>query len=142
MSKGGAPRFSEEWLAQRLKTTAAAQPTPPKPSKYRSEKTEVDGVKFDSRAEASRWQQLELMEKAGVISSLQRQVPFELAPAVMLDGRTKPPIRYFADATYMENGALIVEDTKSAITRKKPEYRIKKHLMRHIHGIEIREYQK
>lgn len=107
--------------------------------KFGNEKTTVDGVKFDSRVEATRWQQLEMMEKAGIITNLRRQVAFELAPPVKLNGKTKPALRYFADACYTEDGIDVVEDTKSPSTKKTAIYRAKKHLMATVHGIEIRE---
>ena len=44
--------------------------------KYHNKKTEIDGIVFDSRKEALRWHELKLMENAGLISDLRRQVPF------------------------------------------------------------------
>lgn len=140
MSKGGVARFSEEWLAQRLKATAVEQPAPPKASKYRSHKIEVDGVRFDSKAEAARWHELKLMEKAGLISDLQLQVPFELIPARRkLNGKIEHSCTYIADFVYFENGIRTVEDVKGMPTK---EYIVKRKLMFFIHGIEIREFHK
>jgi hypothetical protein len=118
------------------------EPAAPKREKYASEKT-VDpaGEKFDSRKEARRWAQLKQMAAAGQIHDLKRQVSFVLAPSVKLDGepRKKPAIRYFADYTYIQDGQLVVEDTKSRPTRKLAAYRIKKHLMATVHNIQIKE---
>ena len=50
-------------------------------NKYRNIKTEVDGIKFDSKREAQRYQELKLLEKGGVISNLELQPKFELLPA-------------------------------------------------------------
>ena len=50
-------------------------------SKYNSKKTVVDGQKFDSKKEANRYQELVLLEKAGVIKNLSRQVKFVLIPS-------------------------------------------------------------
>lgn len=47
--------------------------TAPKRNKYRAVKTVVDGITFDSKKEAARWQELKLLEKAGEISHLERQ---------------------------------------------------------------------
>ena len=119
-----------------------AQQTPRKPerrAKYGNKKTVVNGITFDSAKEAARWQKLQLLEAAGHIQDLRRQVAFELAPAVVLDGRKKPALRYFADLVYMEDGLLVVEDVKSEITRKNPVHRIKKHLMATVHKIFIKE---
>ena len=73
----------------------------------------VDGVRFDSRKEAGRWAELQLMEKAGVISGLARQVPIGLegrdGPILTATGRQ---MTYRADFTYEENGERVVEDAK------------------------------
>jgi hypothetical protein len=49
-------------------------------SKYRNKKVLVDGVAFDSKKEAKRYRELKLMEDAGMISRLERQVKFDLLP--------------------------------------------------------------
>jgi hypothetical protein len=107
--------------------------------KYRNKKVEHDGMKFDSKAELARFLTLKTLERAGHIQQLRRQVPFALVPAVVLDGRTKPAIRFFADFTYQEDGVLVVEDVKSPVTRNTDAYRMKKHMMKCFHGIEIKE---
>lgn len=151
---GNAIRWTPEALAeyqrrtQRLtrgKGAAAPDPVAPaapkKESKYRSRKVERDGVTYDSNKEATRALVLERMQAAGEISDLRRQVAFVLAPAVRLAGemRQKPALRYWADFTYLQNGVLVVEDVKSAPTRTKESYRIKKHLLATVHGIHIKE---
>ena len=112
-------------------------------SKYRNVKTTVNGMTYDSAKEARRHQELLLLERAGKIEALERQKPFVLVGSVFLDGRRKPPIRYYADFCYRvcDNGDYyrVVEDTKSPITRKDPLYRAKKHMMKAIHDIEITE---
>lgn len=132
-------RWSPEQLAAYDRRKVERAEPAKKPPKYRNTKTVVDGITFDSKKEAARWQQLKLQEAAGTIQDLRRQVPFELAPAVKLDGRKKPALRYMADFVYLENGLLIVEDCKSEITRKLPAYRMKKHLMATVHKLEIKE---
>ena len=69
-----------------------------------------------------------MLEKAGVISALRFQVPFELQPSFKRDGKTIRAIVYVADAVYFENGEWIVEDTKSPATAAKESYRLKKKL--------------
>lgn len=150
-SKGGAIRWTpqqlEEFQKKRAGQGAAAplvKPVPEAPtrrSKYASQKVEQDGITHDSKKEARHWARLQLMLAAGEISDLQRQVPFVLAPAVRLKGeaRMKPAIRYVADFVYVRDGVQVIEDIKSAPTRKLPIYRAKKHLMKTTLNLDIDE---
>lgn len=113
-------------------------------SKYGNRKTELDGILFDSRHEATRWIELRYMERAGLITDLRRQVPFELIPAVRENGKVKQrAITYIADFVYMakdgETGnRQIVEDAKSPATLTQV-FKIKKKLMYWKYGIEVKE---
>jgi hypothetical protein len=111
-----------------------------KATKYRNERVEFDGLKFDSKREAARWGELRMLEKLGRISMLRRQVAYELAPPVKFAGARarKPAIRFIADFEYLENGVRIVEDVKSTVTAKLPAFQMKRHLMLAIHGIDLR----
>ena len=102
---------------------------------------ELDGFAFDSRKEARRYTELKLLVRVGEISELELQKSFVLAESVKFNNepRAKPAIRYVADFAYMENGVMIVEDVKSKATKSLPVYRMKKHLMKSIHDIEIQE---
>lgn len=104
-----------------------------RPHKYRAQPIEVGGVKFASKAEANRWFALQTLQQNGVISDLKRQVTFDLSWAGP-HGVFKRA--YVADFTYTEGGERVVEDCKGFIT---DTYRIKRDLMRAIHGITIRE---
>lgn len=97
-------------------------------SKYNNEKTVVNNIKFDSKKECSRWQDLSLLEKSGVIKNLKRQVRFEIVPKT----KDERAVFYVADFTYEENGKPVVEDTKSAITKKNPTYIIKRKLFKYL----------
>jgi len=115
----------------------AAQPHRAKKSKYGNRKVVVDDVLFDSKREASRYQKLKLMGLAGEISGLRLQVRFELAPAVVINGRKKPALRYYADFVYLDkSGGVVVEDAKG---HRDGIYKIKRHLMKSVHGIDILE---
>lgn len=77
--------------------------------KYNSKKTVVDGQKFDSKKEANRYQELLLLEKAGVIKNLSRQVKFVLIPS-QRDENGKVIERecsYKADFKYEEDGKTV-----------------------------------
>lgn len=101
-------------------------------SKYRNIRTELDGRVFDSKKEAARYQELKLLEKSGQICNLECQPEYELR----VNGELI--CKYRGDFKYTKNGDEVCEDVKSAPT-KTPAYRIKKRLMRAIHGIEIYE---
>lgn len=107
-------------------------------SKYRNKRVLVDGQHFDSQREANRWWDLRMLEKGGEISQLERQVAFVLAPAVNLHGekRKKTALRYVADFRYfhVKTGAFVVEDAKGF---ESPVSRIKRHLMKSVHGIDV-----
>ena len=105
-------------------------------SKYGNRRIEVDGEKFDSVKEYNRYMELLMLQKKGIINSLQRQVTFELQPAFYHKGKKIRPINYVADFTYYESGEYIVEDVKGVKTR---EYTNKKKNMLYIYGIEIKE---
>ena len=115
--------------------------TPKKPRKYRNTKTVLDGITFDSKREAARYQELKVLAARGVIEDFRHQAPFVLAPGVRFsdEKRAKPALRYVADFAYKLDGRLVVEDVKSAITAKAAAYRIKRHLMMAVHGIEVKE---
>lgn len=124
-------------------------------NKYRNNKTVTsDGIKHDSRKEASRWIELKLLEKAGEITELERQKKYVLIPVQyesyeryskngkrLKDGIkvVEREVAYIADFVYKDKtGKVIVEDTKSDGTRTK-EYIIKRKLMRFMLGIKIVE---
>jgi hypothetical protein len=100
--------------------------------KYHNSKTSVDGIRFDSKREANRYMELKLLEKAGVIKDLRRQVPYVLINKSCY-GRA---IKYVADFVYYEGDKLVVEDVKGVRT---PVYKLKKRLMAERFGIEVKE---
>lgn len=93
---------------------------------------------FDSRKEARRYEELRMLEKAGKITDLKKQVKFQLVPHQKgADGKViERAVNYIADFTYVQDGKYVVEDTKGY---KLPEYIIKRKLMLYIHGIRIKE---
>lgn len=105
--------------------------------KYHAKKTRLDGLTFDSQKEAQRYAELKLLERAGQIHSLRRQVKYELIPAQKIHGRTvERACSYIADFVYEENGQTVVEDVKGFRTK---DYLIKRKLMLERHGIQVRE---
>lgn len=118
-------------------------------NKYHNKKTIIDGITFDSKKEAVRYQELKVLESAGVIKDLQRQVKFVLIPAQREPDTVSPSGRkirgslierecsYKADFVYTDSyGRTRVEDVKGVRTS---EYRLKRKLMLYIHNIRIEE---
>ena len=119
-------------------------------AKYGNKKAKANGRVFDSRTERGRYYALQTLEKAGEISDLRLQVPFEIIPAiyetveVQLKTKTKQVQKlvqrashYVADFVYKDkDGNEVVEDAKGFRT---PEYLLKKKMMRAFLGITIKE---
>ena len=102
-------------------------------SKYHAKKVTVNGITFDSKREADRWAELQILQRAGAISQLKRQVRFDLVPTQ----QGERGVSYYADFTYLtKSGDFVVEDAKGY---KTPEYIIKRKLMLWIHKIRIKE---
>lgn len=111
--------------------------------KYRNQPVvTADGERFDSKAEARRCAELLLLQRAGEIRELRRQVAFLLIPAQRDSaGKAVRAVTYVADFVYEEvdlrgHWSLVVEDVKGVRT---DAYRIKRKLMLQVHGIDIRE---
>lgn len=121
--------------------------------KYKNKKVIRDGMTFDSLKEYKRFLDLTMLEKAGKIQDLQRQVKFVLIPTqrefcneIYKKGKNKGCFKpgkllekecnYYADFVYLEAGKLVVEDAKGFRTK---EYRIKRKLMLKEYGIRIKE---
>lgn len=103
--------------------------------KYANEPTIVDGLRFDSKAEARRWCELRILERAGEISDLRRQVRYVLVPKTARpSGGVEREKAYVADFVYAKNGVHIVEDVKGA---EPAVWALKRALMLHVHGVEV-----
>ena len=117
-------------------------------SKYHSKKITINGITYDSKKEVQRHMELLLLERAGAISDLSRQIEYVLIPAQrepdrvgvrggIIKGKTiEQAVKYVADFVYTEDGKTVVEDTKGVKTK---DYIIKRKLMLYIHGIRIKE---
>lgn len=128
--------------------------------KYGNKKaTTADGSQFDSIKESQRWCELQMMQKAGLIEDLRRQVKFVLIPTQYReyerfgkDGQPLKPMRkllekecsYIADFVYQDNrlSETVVEDVKGYRDPSSAGYAkfvIKRKLMLERYGIQIRE---
>lgn len=125
-------------------------------NKYHNKMAICNGIQFHSKKEARRYQELLLLERAGAIQNLRMQEKFLLIPSQYETIETgeyyktgakkgiaktkevciEKAVVYVADFVYMENGKLVVEDTKGIKTK---DYIIKRKLMLYTHGIRVKE---
>lgn len=124
-------------------------------NKYGNRKVStIDGEVFDSQREATRYQELKLLERAGAIKDLKRQVSYELIPTQrepntlnkidskrgrVIQGKViEKAVSYIADFVYTDSatGEVVVEDTKGFRTK---DYILKRKLMLYMHNIRIKE---
>lgn len=110
--------------------------------KYDAQATVVDNIKFPSKAQAKRYTELRMLQAAGLIRDLRLEIPY------VIRVNEVDVCTYVADFVYeikplikgseVVGGfwATIVEDVKGFRT---PVYRLKKKLVRAVHGIEIKE---
>lgn len=123
-----------------------------KGKKYNNKTFEADGYKWDSKKEYQRWLVLKDAEAKGLITDLQRQVKFELIPAVREEYvehlKTKDKIKtrtlqlaicYTCDFTYYKDGKYIVSDVKASPKMLPKEYVLKKKILFALKGILINE---
>lgn len=108
-------------------------------NKFGAIPTTVDDIRFDSAREARRYGELKLLERAGEIANLRRQVP------IHLEGRDGPvktdrgrQMRLTVDFVYEDRrlgGATVYEEVKGHATR---DYLVRKAVAAAM-GIEVRE---
>lgn len=100
-------------------------------SKYGNVRTTVDGIKFHSKKEAARYQELKLLELAGEIQDLKLQPSFDL---IVQGGKVIG--KYFADFKYRIGQRVVIEDVKG---KKTDLYKLKKRIVEAVHNIQILE---
>lgn len=119
-------------------------------NKYGNTKIRVNGEVFDSKKEYRRYNDLLLLERAGEIAGLKRQVKFVLIPAQREPDTIGPrggvkkgklleyECSYIADFVYEDKrtGKTVVEDTKGIRTK---DYILKRKMLLYFHGIKITE---
>ena len=104
-------------------------------NKYGNKKIRLpDGTVYDSKKEYKRHMELMLLQRAGEISDLKRQVKYELIPKQ--DGERA--VYYVADFVYKDSrtGEEVVEDCKGFRT---DVYKLKAKIYRYRYGKKILE---
>ena len=109
--------------SEQLKKLGIEQPK----NKYNARKTVVDGITFDSKKEAKKYQELNLLLRAGEIVEIHLQPEFELIPDFEYQGKKIRGVKYTADfMVYWKNGKIQIIETKGCKTR---DYVIRKKLL-------------
>lgn len=128
--------MQEHWSLDKYRAYKA------KTNKYSNKKIIVDGLDFDSKLEAERWKELNILQKAGKIKDLRRQISFELQPKYKKNDKTIQSINYIADFVYydLNKKKIIVEDTKGYKTEI---YKLKKKIFEYKYpDLEIKEIRR
>lgn len=105
-------------------------------TKYRNQRTKLDGIVFDSKAEANRYAELKLRERIGDIRDLRLQSRIKLfgKNGEPLKGPSGRALCYVADFDYItKDGAVIVEDVKGMQT---PLFKLKRAILK-AQGIDV-----
>lgn len=124
-------RADVEALALRANiVTSTGQPAKARALKAVAADLALRGLIFDSMREATRWKELRMRERLDLVQDLRRQVPYSLhKDGVVIE-------TYIADFIYLEDGTLVVEDSKGYRTR---EYLRKRRLFEAEYNTKIRE---
>lgn len=127
--------FTAEQVRQ-MQDRVAGKATEAKKSKYKAVQTVVDGIKFSSKKEAKRWGELRLLEQAGVIKQLERQVTYNLVVNGLKICAYRCDYRYFRWA----EKDWVVEDVKGMRHGAAYDmFKLKKKLMKALLNIDVVE---
>ena len=125
-------------------------------AKYKNRRVTFEGETYASRKELKRFQELELMQAAGRITGLRKQVKFVLIPAQYepdwvdysksTQGRKRKgklierEVSYIADFVYLKDGKMVVEDAKGYRGGEAYAlFKVKKKMMLYFHNIKVQE---
>ena len=115
-------------MSKSVERRLAVQMAEPKRPKYNARKTTLDGITFDSKAEADRYAALKLLVKGREITNLQLQPSFILQDSFTRDGKKIRAIEYVADFAYIEADKIVVEDVKGGKATMTEAYKLKRKL--------------
>jgi len=107
-------------------------------NKWNNRKIEYDNIKFDSKAELSRYKELKILEKIGEINSLEVHPRYKIMDKVSHNGKTYRARHYTADFRYKRGEKItVVEEVKNNHNAKEPAYRLRMHRFLELYGNEL-----
>lgn len=115
--------MSESWSLERYRAHVEGKD---KKSKYRNEKVTIDGITFDSKAEAAYYNYLLILRENKEVSHFLMQVPF------VLDAGVKYRLDFLV---FYAGGRVDYVDIKGAVTK---EFKIKKKQVEYRYPVKIR----
>jgi hypothetical protein len=122
-------RVNQKYSQRKKGAPSTRAESSPKASKYHNQKVEIDGITFDSKKEARRYQELKAMKLSGQIIGFDLQPEFLLLEGFKKNGETFRPMYYRADFKVLyPDGHWEVEDTKGVRTK---EFNLKRKLFEH-----------
>jgi hypothetical protein len=101
------------------------------PSKYKNEPTIINGHRFDSKAEASRYSALLMLAAEGKVFDIELQPRFLLQPSFNCRMKLHKSIEYVADFKYRDEYKTVVEDVKGMQT---DVYKMKRKMFLKLYG--------
>ena len=104
----------------------------PKLNKYGAQRVQVDGIYFDSKAEAARFNELKLMQNAGLITKLETHPVY----GIYYNGYTICMVELDFKYWHIKRGEYVYEDVKSKPTNTSTSA-LKRKLVHAFHGIEV-----
>lgn len=114
---------------------------PKKKPKYGNKKTVVDGITFDSKAEAIYYNQLKWLKQAKQIKDFKLQPRFLLQDSFRKNGKLFRKIEYIADFEVINlDGSTEIIDIKGTITK---EFALKRKLfeLKYVDSITLLKYE-
>lgn len=125
MRKEDLPPKYQRQVEQKLGVQTAKNAV--KPNKYHAVKETVGKLKFDSKKERQRFEELNMLEQSGEIRNLKLQHEFLLQGAFTdTNGERTRSIKYIADFTYWKDNTFVIEDVKGM---KTDVYKLKRKMM-------------
>lgn len=131
LGEGAQRQIANAVMAEHIRDELAAERG--RRDKYRAEPCVMDGIRFASKTERDRYAELLIEQRAGRISDLEPHPKFPLT----INGRDCGT--YTADSRYVRNGVAVVEEVKSAGTKRDREYRLRRKVAEAAHNMQITE---
>ena len=121
---------------------------PARRHKYGAQKVELDGIRFDSRREARRYQELKLLLAADLIRELEVHPGYPLIVEELYHEEDRPRVFHTIGMAHfdfryvdMASGEVVLEDIKAKGVTTTTAFRLRKRYVEAAYGIAVREVE-